>query len=76
MEKIEEEKEPISFDNAKECIIRKAVDMKMVKTRLQTAIQQHNPELNYPERGVSDFFKNPLLSDVTLIHPISRAHYK
>ena len=76
MEKIEEEKEPISFDNAKECIIRKAVDMKMVKTRLQTAIQMHNPELNLPERGVSDFFKNSLLSDVTLIHPISRAHYK
>jgi hypothetical protein len=76
MDKVEEDKEPISFDDAKEVVIRKAIDLKFVKTRLQTHIQEHNPELTLPERHISDFFKNPILSDVTLVHPTSNAQYK
>ena len=38
MEKAEEEKEPITIESAKECVIRRAIDISMVKTRLATAI--------------------------------------
>ena len=76
MPKDEEEKEPISFDNAKECIIRRAIEIKMVPTRLKTAIEKYNPELTHTERCVSDFFKNSLLTDVTLVHPTTNAKYK
>ena len=76
MPKFEEDKEPIEFEHAKECIIRRAIEIKMVPTRLRTAIEAYSPELTLPERCVSDFFKNSLLTDVTLVHPTTKALYK
>lgn len=76
MPKAEEDKEPISIDDAKECVLRFAVQRKEIPTRLKTALSAYSDELTATERQVYDFFKNDSLSDVTLIHPISGALYK
>lgn len=73
---LEPETEPISHDDAKECVLRFAVSIGMIPTRLRTALEQYTDELTKPERQLYDFFKNDSLSDVTLIHPTSGALYK
>lgn len=72
----EEEKEPLKFKDAKESILRYAVSIGMIPTRLRTALDTYSDELTKPERQLYDFFKNDSLSDVTLIHPTSGALYK
>ena len=76
MEPFEEDKEPIDFDSVKECVLRFAVHIKMIPTRLQTALTLYNTEMEQPERQLYDFFKNDSLSDVTLLHPVTGAQYK
>ena len=72
----EEEKEPIDFDSVKELVLRIAISIKQIPTRLQTALNDYNMEMEQPERQIYDFFNNDSLSDVTLIHPVSGAVYK
>ena len=72
----EEEKEPLKFDDAKEVVLRYAVSIKMIPTRLQTALTNYTSDYTKPERHLYDFFKNDSLSDVTLVHPTSGAVYK
>lgn len=72
----EEEKEPRKFDDAKEVVLRYAVSIKMIPTRLETALKNYTDEFTKPERQLYDFFKNDALSDVTLVHPTSGASYK
>lgn len=76
MPKAEEEKEPRKFGDARESILRFAVSIGMIPTRLRTAIEAYSDEFTKPERQLYDFFKNDSLSDVTLIHPTSGALYK
>ena len=76
MEKFEEGKDPVIFDNAKECVLRYAVSIKMIPTRLTTALELYNDDLTQPERQVYEFLGNESLSDVTLIHPTTGATYK
>ena len=72
----EEEKEPIGFDDAKEVVLLYAISIKMIPTRLQSALNAYKTDMEQPERQMYDFFKNDSLSDVTLIHPVSGALYK
>ena len=72
----EEEKEPITLDDAKECVLRYAVSIGMIPTRLKTALDAYSDDLTQPERQIFDFFRNDSLADVTLINPISGASYK
>ncbi len=72
----EEGKEVLSFENAKEIVLRYAVAIKMIPTRLKTALVTYNDQFTQPERQMYDFFKNDSLTDVTLIHPTSGALYK
>ncbi len=71
-----EDAEPITVYQAKECVVRFAISIKMVPTRLRTALNLFNDESVQPERQIYDFFKNEALSDVTLIHPTSGALYR
>ena len=72
----EEDKEPLLFEDAKECVLRYAVSIKMIPSRLKTALDLYNDDLTKPERQIFDFFGNESLSDVVLIHPTSGAIYK
>lgn len=72
----EEDKEPLLFEDAKECVLRYAVSIKMIPSRLKTALDLYNDALTQPERQIYDFFGNESLSDVVLIHPTSGATYK
>ena len=76
MPKFEEDKEPIKFEDAKECVLRYAVSIKMIPSRLKTALDLYDDSLTQPERQIYDFFGNEALSDVILIHPTSGATYK
>ena len=72
----EEGKEVLKFDDAKEIVLRYAVAIKMIPTRLKTALNLYSDAFTQPERQMYDFFKNDSLTDVTLIHPTSGALYK
>ena len=74
--KAEEGAEPVSLDDAKECVLRYAISIGMIPTRLKTALSLYQDELTQPERQIYDFFKNESLTDVTLIHPTTGALYK
>ena len=76
MPKAEEGKDPILFEDAKECVLRYAISIKMIPTRLKTALDTYNDDLTQVERQIYDFFKNDSLTDVTLIHPTSGALYR
>ena len=76
MPKAEEDKEPLLFEDAKECVLRYAVSIKMIPSRLKTALDLYNDSLTQQERQIYDFFGNESLSDVVLIHPTSGATYK
>ena len=76
MEPEEEGKEALLFDIAKECVLRYAVSIKMIPTRLETALTVFDDTLTQPERQLYDFFKNEALTDVTLEHPTTGALYK
>ena len=76
MPKAEEDKEPIDFEQARECVLRYAVSIKMIPTRLKTALEHYSDVFTMGERQVYDFFKNDALTDVTLIHPTTGALYR
>ena len=71
-----EDAEPITIYNAKECVVRFAISIKMVPTRLKTALENFVDARTQPERQIYDFFKNESLTDVTLIHPTTGALYR
>ena len=76
MPKAEEGKDPILFEDAKECVLRYAIHIKMIPTRLKTALETYSDELTQVERQIYDFFKNDSLTDVTLVHPTTGALYR
>ena len=76
MPKAEEGKDPILFEDAKECVLQYAISIKMIPTRLKTALDTYNDGLTQVERQIYDFFKNDSLTDVTLIHPTTGALYR
>ena len=76
MPKFEEDKEPILIEDAKECVLRFAVQRKQIPTRLRTALKNYTDELTQPERQIYDFYRGDSLTDVTLINPITGATYK
>ena len=76
MPKDEEDKEPIKLEDARECVLRYAVSIKLIPSRLKTALDLYSIEYTQPERQIYDFFKNDSLTDVTLIHPTTGATYR
>ncbi len=44
MPKAEEDKEPLKFEDAKECVCRYAISIKMIPTRLVTALDTYKVE--------------------------------
>lgn len=76
MPKFKKDAEPLDVYNAKECVVRFAIAIKMVPTRLVTALEKYVEEQANPERQIYDFFKNDCLADVTLIHPTTGALYR
>ena len=67
---------PMTFANAMECSLRYAVFIKMIPSRLKTALDAYKDDFTMPERQLYDFFKSDSLTDVTLIHPTTGAFYK
>lgn len=67
---------PLTFEKAKEAVLRYAVEIRRIPTRLNTALEDYSDEFTMPERQVYDFFKNESLTDVTLVHPTTGALYK
>ena len=76
MPKAEDGAEPIGLDDVKECVLRYAITIGMIPTRLKTALDAYSDELTQPERQIFDFFKSESLTDVTLVNPTSGANYK
>ena len=76
MKPLEEGKEAVSFKNAREVILRYAVSIKMIPTRLTTALELYQDTFTKPEREISNFYLNDALSDVTLLHPKTGATYR
>ena len=71
--KHEEGKDDITFELAKEHLIRRAIDIKMVPTRLTRDLDNWHDDFKDPERELSDLFGNEKLSDVTITHPLTGA---
>ena len=67
---------PLTFVKAQEAVLRYAVSIKRIPTRLKTALDDYSDEYTMVERQVYDFFKNESLTDVTLVHPTTGALYK
>ena len=67
---------PLTFEDAMECVLRYAVFIKLIPSRLKTALDAYSDEFTMPERQLYDFFKSDSLTDVTLIHPTTGATYK
>ena len=67
---------PLTFEKVIECCLRYAVSIKMIPTRLKTALDSYSDEFTMAERQMYDFFKSDALTDVTLIHPTTGAFYK
>ena len=55
MKKFEVDKEPIKIKYGKECVLRYAVSIKMIPTRLATALTDYSDELTGSERQIYDF---------------------
>ena len=67
---------PLTFVKARESVLRYAVSIKRIPTRLKTALDDYSDDFTMPERQIYDFFKNDSLTDVTLVHPTTGAFYK
>lgn len=72
----EEGKEPVLFKHAREVVFLYAVSIKLIPTRLFTALESYTDEFTKPEREINDFYMNEALFDVTLINPKTGATYK
>lgn len=67
---------PVTFETAMECVLRYAVSIKMIPSRLKTALDKYSDDFTMPERQLYDFFKSDSLTDVTLVNPVTRATYR
>lgn len=57
-------------------MLQYAVKIKMIPTRLRTALKTYSDEFTRKERSMLDFLNEANLSDVTLKHPKTGALYK
>ena len=73
---LEEGKEAISFEDAREVILLYAVSIGLIPTRLDTALELYSDEFTKPEREITQFCLNDSLHDVTLLNPRTGATYK
>ena len=74
--KVEEGKEEVSVLDAAEHLILRAIEIKMVPSRLNRDVDGWREMFQDTEGKINDFLGNDKLSDVTLIHPLTGAAYK